>query len=660
MRKIFDQIRNFLFKHWAILVFMLFGVLILVQFKNPIRFPYDFENTKFWKYPDLIAEFDFPLYKSEEQLNREEDSIAQLQVFVWEEIIQLERLEKSHFLLENIRVEKKPIKDYIDAHIIHNEKLSERGLYLLNDSTNWIPLKKEQLKTENQAKKDLLELGLSTDEVKFLIELRLQSHKLNKQKAQIYLDKLRDDFLPTQNQVLKGTILIKAQEKLSQNKLAMLQSYKRAYESGYWVKFSHVQAQIGRAVLIALFLILFYQFFHYFRPDVIEDSSKLIMILVLLFSFFSLSRFVYGINTLYLYIIPFPIIPFVLKAFFDTRLALFSHLVLILIISIQLASPFEFIIIQFIAGIFAILTTEGLYKRSQLFISVLRIIGVYCLVFFALESMQSGALDIRSHKMEYQYLIANGFLSLLAFPIIYSFERVFGLISDLSLLELSDINHPLLRELSSKAHGTFQHSLQVANLAESAALELGANTLLVRVGSMFHDIGKMSHPLYYIENQSTGINPHDELSYDESAKVIISHVKDGIQLAKKHKLPDSVIDFIRTHHGTTHVNYFYKKYRADFPEGELSAAHFTYPGPKPFSKETALVMMADAVEASSRSLDKPNRDSIDALVEKIIDHQVADGQFEQAEITLREISDAKKIFKKKLINIYHLRIEYPK
>jgi putative nucleotidyltransferase with HDIG domain len=636
------------------------GVGLVFQFNSSIRFPYSFENNKIWKYQDLYAEFDFPLYKSEAQLSRELDSLKNLKIGIYFNNQDLELNNKINFVFDNLRIPKQPLVQYIDNHVFIENEVSQNHPTFLKNNQELIPIKNSQIKSKKAAIKDMMNLGLIQEESIYLSELLIQKFSLDKQAAVQYKSELIQDFLPTQNQMLKGSKLIQKNEVISDQKYVVLSNYKRAYQSGYWIDYDYRKVLAGKILLITLFLILFYQFFSYFRQEVLEDSSKLLLVLALFFGFYSLASFVYDIKPIYLMIIPFPIVPFVLKAFFDTRLALFTHFILILLIALQLANPFEFVMLQFVAGIFAILTTEGLYKRSQLFISVLRIVGVYCLTFFAMQAIQSGHFDVQFYSIQYQYLIANGFLSLLAFPIIYSFEKVFGLTSDLSLLELSDINHPLLRELSAKAHGTFQHSLQVANLAESAALELGANTLLVRVGAMFHDIGKMSHPLYYVENQSTGINPHDELSYEESAKVIISHVKDGIQLARKHRLPDSIIDFIRTHHGTTKVEYFYKKYCKDNPNLKVSDFSFTYSGPKPFSRETALVMMADAVEAASRSLQKPNRESIDRLVESIIDNQVADRQFEMADITLKEISDTKKNFKKKLINIYHLRIEYPK
>jgi putative nucleotidyltransferase with HDIG domain len=333
-------------------------------------------------------------------------------------------------------------------------------------------------------------------------------------------------------------------------------------------------------------------------------------------------------------------------------------MVAILLVGFFVPNSLEFIYLQFVAGIFAIILVNNLYKRSQLFFTAAKIIGIYCVSYLSLALIQEGTYE----QIEWQnlgYFVGNGFLTLVSFPLIYFQEKIFGFVSDVSLLELSDTNNPLLREMAQKAPGTFQHSMQVANLAEAAVLKIEGNALLVRTGALYHDIGKMAHPMYFIENQHTGLNPHDELSFEESAQMIIGHVKEGIKMAKKHNLPDLLVDFIRTHHGTSTVMYFYKQFIKNFPEEEVDLEKFTYPGPKPFSKETAALMMADSVEAASRSLKKPNAESIDKLVEGIIDHQMKSGQFENADITLKEIKDIKKIFKKMLMNIYHVRIQYP-
>jgi len=327
-----------------------------------------------------------------------------------------------------------------------------------------------------------------------------------------------------------------------------------------------------------------------------------------------------------------------------------------LLLGFVVANNYEYMFLQIIAGIVTILTVSELYKRANLFISVGQITLIYIVSYFAFFVIHEGSID--SLKWEtFLLFVLCGLAALFVQPLIYVYEKLFGLVSDVSLLELSDTNSKLLKELSDKAPGTFHHSLNVANLAEAAANEIGANTMLVRVGALYHDIGKMKNPTYFTENQMTGTNAHDELSPKESAKIIINHVIDGVELAKKNNLPDRVIDFIRTHHGTSTVYYFYNK-QAEL-NLDFEAADFSYNGPKPFNKETAILMMCDSVEAASKSLKDPNSTKINNFVDAIISKQMDTDQFLNADITLKEIQSIKKVLKQKLANMYHLRIEYP-
>jgi hypothetical protein len=358
----------------------------------------------------------------------------------------------------------------------------------------------------------------------------------------------------------------------------------------------------------------------------------------------------------YVYVVPLCILPLILKAFFDPRLGLFVHVLTVLLLGFIVPNSFEFLFLQTIAGIVTILTVSELYRRANLFISVGQITLVYIVGYFAFFLIQEGSII----SLEWQtlgYFILAGLATLFAHPLIYFYEKIFGLVSDVSLLELSDTNTKLLKELSNKAPGTFHHSLNVANLAEAAANEIGANSMLVRVGALYHDIGKMTNPTNFTENQLNSVNTHNELEPTESARIIIGHVIDGIEIARKNNLPDRVIDFIRSHHGTSVVYYFYKKEQE--LNGKANLEDFQYPGPIPFSKETAILMMADSVEAASKSLKEPTSTKIDAFVEKIINGQMEQGQFLNANITFKEIQTIKKVLKKKLNNIYHLRVEYP-
>lgn len=351
------------------------------------------------------------------------------------------------------------------------------------------------------------------------------------------------------------------------------------------------------------------------------------------------------------------ILPITLKAFFDARLGLFTHVITILILGLAVSNSYEYMFLQFIAGIVTILTVSELYKRANLFVSVGKITLVYVISYMAFHLIQ----EVNFLHINYQnllYFVLSGIGLLFVQPLIYMFERIFGLVSDLSLLELTDTNSPLLKKLAELAPGTFHHSLNVANLAEASANEINANTLLVRVGALYHDIGKMENPFYYTENQMTSVNPHDEITPLESARIIMNHRSKGIEMAKKIGLPDRVIDFIRTHHGTTKVYYFYIKEKELNPD-ELNPTDFTYPGPLPFSKETAILMMCDSVEAASKSLREPTLKAIDNFVEKIIQKQIDEQQFVNADITFKEIETIKKVLKSKLKNIYNLRVEYP-
>jgi len=401
---------------------------------------------------------------------------------------------------------------------------------------------------------------------------------------------------------------------------------------------------------------MLFLFLKNYRLEIYNNNTKVTFILFNIIVMIFLTTLVVKYDAKLVYITPLCILPLVLKTFFDARLGLFVHVLTILLLGFIVPNSFEFLFLQTIAGMVTILTVSELYKRANLFISVGQITFIYVLGYFAFFIIQEGNIELIQWDY-FGYFVLCGLLTLFSFPLIYIYEKMFGLVSDVSLLELSDTNSKLLKELSNKAPGTFHHSLNVANLAEAAANEIGANAMLTRVGALYHDIGKMVNPTYFTENQMSSINSHDELDPKESANIIIDHVIIGIEIAKKNKLPDRIIDFIRTHHGTRLVYYFYSK--ENEKSGIASKEDFSYPGPTPFSKETAILMMADSVEAASKSLKEPTSSMLDEFVEKIIDSQLNQGQFLNANITLKEIQRIKKVLKKKLNNMYHLRIEYP-
>jgi putative nucleotidyltransferase with HDIG domain len=357
------------------------------------------------------------------------------------------------------------------------------------------------------------------------------------------------------------------------------------------------------------------------------------------------------------YYIPYCIVPIIIRILFDTRLALNIHLLVVLIAGFFVPNSFEFAFLQITAGMVSIYSIKNLVKREQFLVSALLILCNYSVAYLGISFIRNGSID-QVEWINFIPFIFSVTLSLLAYPLIYAFEALFGITSDVSLMELTNTNMKLLRDLAYKAPGTFQHSLQVANLAEAAIFKIGGNALLVRAGALYHDIGKMDNPQYFIENQSTGYNPHDILSYEESAQIIIQHVNKGIEIARKHRVPEMVIDFIRTHHGNTRVDYFYQSFLKNFPEQLVDENTFRYPGPIPFSKETAILMLADSVEAASRSLKEPDDQRISDLVERIINYKLDQNQLINSDITLKDIETIKSIFKAMLIGARHIRVDY--
>jgi cyclic-di-AMP phosphodiesterase PgpH len=468
-----------------------------------------------------------------------------------------------------------------------------------------------------------------------------------------------DNISSSRGAIIEGQIIVSrgeiVNEEIYQKIFSLNEEYRLQRLGGrVWLI---VLAQI---LLVGFCLFILFQFLRLFRREILSHDSRLLFILLIVVLTVCMSYIPASFENISLLALPFCILPVIIRAFFDTRLALFTHLLVIIMISINMPGDrFAFLVIQVLTGITTIFSIANLRNRSQLFVSVIAILFAYFLLHVLLILITSGDF-ISIRGIDFVYYAISALLVLLAFPLIFLFEKIFGFVSDVTLMELADTNNPLLRELAEKAPGTFQHSMQVANLAEEAIRKIGGNSLLTRAGALYHDIGKAEMPIYFIENQAGGINPHDELSFEESASIIISHVLTGIQKAKAAKLPDQVIDFIRTHHGTTNTTYFLALYKKNNPDIIIDEELFRYPGPIPYSKETAVLMMADTVEAASRALRQYDADSIDSLVENIIDLQADQHQFDNADITLKDISGIKKLFKKKLRSIYHVRVEYPK
>lgn len=468
----------------------------------------------------------------------------------------------------------------------------------------------------------------------------------------------RRDVSLTTDLIPEGTRLISTGEMITQEKIQLLDSYKKEYEQ-ILGNMNDIIVRAGRALAIIILFLIVYLFLLNFRRHILKEFKNIVFVLfmmvLMVFFGYTAAKFDY-IN---FYVVPFAILPIVLRTFFDERVALFAHIITVLVASLIAPNSFEFIFLTIPVGMVALFSLTNLYRRSKFFLSAILIVITYALTYVGLTLILEGNINSVDVRI-FQYFGYNGVLILLSFLLIYIFEKIFGFLSDTTLMELSDTNQPLLRKLAESAPATFQHSIQVANLSEEAVRHIGGNPMLVRTGALYHDIGKMIDASYFTENQGGGHNPHSGKDLKESAKIIIDHVNKGKELARKNNLPEPIIDFILTHHGTSTTKYFLKTFQNENPGEKVNEKEFQYPGPRPMTKENAVLMMADSVEAASRSLPTYSEESISELVERIIDSQMAERQFENAAITFQDIKKVKEIFKTRLNTIYHARIAYPK
>lgn len=662
------------------LLYILVVSLVVYFFPKGGKFKYEFQKGKPWQHETLYAPFDFSVKKTSEELSEEKATIRREHIpyFSLNDSLLLQSKEDLSLALADLKISQPTLKDTTQIkRALFNvlDSIYSRGLLARNATENLG--NSLYLLQGNTASLRLVSSFVSIPELLPLIQAQIQS-PIFKRQAPFAEELLLDVVVPnvvynkdftekslsqainslslTRGFVDKGKLIIAKGAVVEQDNYKVLLSLKSEYESVLWSDANYYIILFGYTLLVALVMVMLLLFLAKYRSHIYRDNTQLTFILANVVLMVLLTTLVVQYNETYVYVVPLCILPLILKTFFDARLGLFVHVLTVLILGFVVPNSFEFVFLQTIAGIVTILSVTELYKRANLFISVGQITIVYMLGYFSFHIIQEGTIN-NLQWLVFGLFALNGMITLFAQPLIYIYEKLFGLVSEVSLLELSDTNSKLLKELSNKAPGTFHHSLQVANLAEAAANEIGANAMLVRVGALYHDIGKMNHPTYFSENQITSVNPHHELDPLDSAKIILDHVTDGIEIAKKYNLPDRLIDFIRVHHGTTQVYYFYKKAQETDPNIDISL--FTYPGPLPFSKETAILMMADAVEAASKSLKNPTYLEIDAFVEKIITGQMQANQYVNANITFKDIELVKKVLKGKLTNIYHLRVTYP-
>jgi putative nucleotidyltransferase with HDIG domain len=684
---------------YHLLLFIASIIIVVAVSPREGKFRYEFQKGKPWLSSSLIAPWDFPVLKPDDQVARERDST--LKNF-------------SPYFRMDTEVEKKQIEEF-DKYLndlLHKYESESRRL----DPMGFVSVKRELNSILSGIyQKGVLETDESMSYEKLPAEITIVSGKVGEQKlvssvftqksayqfaeeikaelekrhaaisgkylsdfvTQVGLydfikpnlfydaakstavrDKLIDEISINRGLVQEGELIISRGEIVNDSKFMILQSLRSEYEKrlGKNDKWFII---FGRIILVAACYLALYLFLYHFRFDVLSSTHKTFFIILIILLFIIITRLIIYLPGNVVFLIPFAIIPMVVRTFYDSRLALFVYLVAIMLAGLIVPNSFEFVFISYIAGVMVIFSLTNVYRRAKLFTAVIVVFLAYSIVYLGMGLMQEGNLANMNWK-NYIWFAGNGVFLLLSYPLIFVFEKTFRFLSDATLFELADTNQPLLRKLAEEAPGSFQHSLQVANLAEEAAREIGANNLLARTGALYHDIGKTFDAEFFVENQTEGFNPHDQLDPLKSSEIIIDHVKKGVELAKKFNLPSPIIDFIQTHHGTTKAYFFYKKFLDKNPRRTDMEKSFAYSGPKPFSKETAIVMMADAVEASSRSLANYSEENISELVERIVYIQEQDGQYSETPLTFKDISDIKSVFIKRLSNIYHARIAYPK
>ena len=667
-----------LFYRFAI---FLVTVAIIVYFMPKERsFSYQFEINKPWKYGLLQASFDFPIYKGDAQVQAEQDSVMtayapyyNINNEIREKMISNFKKDYADSLMYiipyphyRVFIEKK-LKQIYDTGVISPNDMAQLNLnksnklQIVDQNTS-----KEKRVDEMLSIKQAYELLVNSDTVTFN-KLLLQRCNLDNyitsnliydsEKSETAKQDLLSSISWATGYVMSGQKIIDRGEIVNQNTFNILNSLRKEWDKRAETNTGKRLTLFGQILFASILITMFMIYLKLFREDYYHTRGKLYLLFGIIIVFPVLTFIMVENAFLSVYIIPFAMIPMLVRIFLDSRTAFMAYVISILICSIPLRTPHEFILLQLAAGMAGIYSLRELSQRSQLLRSSLIITGVYAGLYLALDLIHVNSIAQLSTQA-YMNFIINGVLLLFTYPLLFILEKTFGFTSNVTLVELSNINNKLMREMSEVAPGTFQHSLQLANLTAAAANRIDADSQLVRTGAMYHDIGKMLNPAFFTENQS-GVNPHDQLDYKQSAQIVISHITDGMKLADKYNLPEVIKDFIRTHHGAGVTKFFYISYKNEHPDEDVDISAFQYPGPNPFTKEQAILMMADSIEAASRSLPEYTEESISNLVEKIIDSQVQDGYFKECPITFKDIALVKGVFKEKLKTMYHTRISYP-
>lgn len=667
--------RNFLSRTLLVLITVLLIVWALPRNESK-QFRYDIGKP--WMYGSFIAKFDFPIYKTDETIKEQEDSLLETYQPYYNYDPAVEKKQVSKFLADYQNGIPGLPHNYVRLIADRLHRLYQAGIMdtpeyneAYRDSTSQV-----RLVSGNSAQSISLGCVYSTlsayeqlfiDEQIAMQRPILQRCNLNnyiepnliydKGKSETERNDLLSSIPPASGMVMSGQKVIDRGDIVDEYTYRVLSSFEREIKRRSATQTQITNTIIGQVIFVTLMVFLFTMYLGLFRRDYFNKPRSIAMLYTLMTLFPVVVSLMMRHNFLSVYMLPFAMVPIFVRVFMDSRTAFVCHVTMILICTTAVRYQYEFIIIQLVAGLIAIYSLRELTRRAQVFKTAI-LVGIgSTFVYLALQLMQDNDFSSMDHDMYYHFVV-NAVLLLIAYPMMYIIEKMFGFVSSVTLFELSNTNRGLLRDLSEIAPGTFQHSITVGNLAAEIANKIGANALLVRTGALYHDIGKMKNPVFFTENQA-GVNPHDTLTYQESARIIISHVTEGVKMAERENLPTIIRDFIVTHHGTGITKFFYIKYKNEHPEEEVDPAPFTYPGPNPFTREQAILMIADGVEAASRSLPEYTEESISTLVNRMIDQDVTDGYFKECPITFRDLAIAKLVLIERLKAIYHTRISYP-
>ena len=675
--------------HWFYLTMVLIVCigLIFIIFPGESRFKYEFQKGSPWRHETLIAPFDFAIMKTEAEIKTENDSllITYKPYFTFDTLVGSEKIKEFSLAISKFTESYKKIKSSDDIYDFPGilEKIYKTGiLQQSTDSYNELAGKSEimivkgqkaiktpvnqlySIKSAYTTLNDTIraltgklypEFLKAVNISDFVVENLYYDEQLNRNEKKQLLDKLST----TKGMVQAGERIIFQGDLVGQEKYMILESLKKAYETKRGDNIEYFLVIAGRLLIISIFIVMMFLYLLFYRRDIFDHKRKFTFIFMMIVLMVFMAGFASSVKAINIYMVPMAILPILVRIFFDSRTAIFSLMITTLLIGYFAPNSYEYIILQMVAGVIAVFSLNKLHKRSHIVFSALWVFLTYSIVYLAMAMVQEGSLDTINWVALEWFGVSSIFI-FISYPLIYIFEKIFGFVSDVTLIELSDTNQPLLRKLAEEAPGTFQHSIQIANLAEAVIHRIGGNPFLIRAGALYHDIGKTFDPEFFIENQAVGMNPHDQIDHLKSSGIIIDHVANGVKLARKYGLPEILISFIETHHGTTQTDYFYKMYQIENPEEKVDPKIFTYPGPLPQNKETAVLMLIDGIEAATRSLKEKSVDNIRDLIEKMVEIKIRSNQLVNADLTFREISILKATLLEKLVNIYHVRIEYPK